>query len=296
MRERDLLKKQRLDIPLLYTFGPYPHSKTLREALRIVRKIFPFRDKRAVSKDHERFYASLGLSPETHTTTADTARAAYLETIEHIRLLFEGNTSGLVQKLTQDMHAHAEKRAFEEAEKIKRQLFALEHIQDIALMHEDDYTLSPKHASKKSVRIEAYDVAHLQGSNPVGVMVVIVDGSIENSQHRVFDIRNGHKGSDVHALEEILVRRLRHTEWAYPTYIVVDGGTAQKRTAERVLKEYNLSIPVISVVKDQRHKPREIRGQAKVIEQYQKWILLANHESHRFALKQHTNKRKKSLA
>jgi excinuclease UvrABC nuclease subunit len=41
---------------------------------------------------------------------------------------------------------------------------------------------------------------------------------------------------------------------------VIDGGVGHKQTAEKVLAHLGLLIPVVSVVKDDRHKPKDILG------------------------------------
>jgi excinuclease ABC subunit C len=88
-----------------------------------------------------------------------------------------------------------------------------------------------------------------------------------------------------------LERRLEHTEWDLPKIIVVDGGKAQKNIMEKVLDDAGVRIPVVSVVKDERHKPKEILGEKSIREMYEKQIILANSESHRFALSFHRKAR-----
>ena len=185
------------------------------------------------------------------------------------------------------MMSYAKELAFEKADIIKRQIYALEHIHDIALM-KHDFEVS---SYINSFRMEAYDIAHLQGSAMVGVMVVYEGSEINSSEHRVFNIQSVNHSNDTQALYETLSRRLRHDEWAYPNIIVVDGGVAQKRVAEKAVREHDLSIPVIAVVKDDKHKARELLGQKKLSEKYHREIVALNNESHRFALLQHSKKR-----
>jgi excinuclease ABC subunit C len=129
----------------------------------------------------------------------------------------------------------------------------------------------------------------------MGVMVVHNGVEMSSQDHRLFTIRSTDTANDTKALSEVLGRRLKHDEWPYPTMIVVDGGTAQKRVMEKVLREHNLSIPVVSVVKDERHKAKAILGQKKLIEQHKETILAINAESHRFALSAHKKKRRRGF-
>lgn len=286
VRERELLKKGKLDFKVKHSFGPFPNGNALRDALKIVRKIFPFRDKKANQKSQARFYQMLGLSPDTAKREAV---RAYQDTVKNIKLLFEGKKSRIVKNLEKSMMSAAQDMRFEEASEIKRQLFALQHIQDISLIKEEDIR------EMTGFRIEAYDVAHMSGKSTVGVMTVVVDGVLDKNEYRKFKIKNDRAGSDTDALRELLERRLAHPEWEMPKLIVVDGGTAQKRLAEHILRETGNSIPVVSVVKDERHHPREIRGQSKITQEHEAAILLANYEAHRFAISYHKNLRRKNL-
>ncbi len=284
VRERELLKKGKLPFKVKKSFGPFPNGMQLREALRIIRKIFPFRDKRSKDSDQERFYKMLGLSPDT---TSLNAKSTYNDVIKNITLFFSGKKNTVVKNMTKQMNIHAKKREFEMAEKIKRQLFALQHIQDVSLIK--DYL---RVGSKGMFRIEAYDAAHLQGDNSVGVMTVFENGEANKNEYRKFKLKNSMKGSDTHALAEMLERRLGHPEWRYPNLIVVDGSIAQKRVTERVLRNVGAVIPVVAVTKDEKHNPKDIKGQKDIVMKYEQDILHVNAEAHRFAIKYHRALRK----
>ena len=77
-----------------------------------------------------------------------------------------------------------------------------------------------------------------------------------------------------------------------PDLVIVDGSTAQRNVALKILKEYNLKIPVSAVVKDDKHKAKMILSADPKLK---KDILLANSEAHRFAIKYHKEKRNKSF-
>jgi excinuclease UvrABC nuclease subunit len=76
----------------------------------------------------------------------------------------------------------------------------------------------------------------------------------------------------------------------------VDGGLPQKNTAETVLKNLGIhDIEVVSVVKDEKHKPKAFLGKKSIIEKYKKELLLANNEAHRFAITYHKLLRGKQM-
>lgn len=269
-----------------YVYGPFPHGTQLKEALKIVRKIFPYRgendaptpsDRKRVS----RLYEELGLAPNL----ADEGKREYARTIRNLDLFFRGKKSELIRVLERDMKRFAKNREFERADEVKRQLYALKHIQDVALIK---VTESP---GKSVARIEAYDVAHLSETNRVGVMTVVEAGEAMRRDYRTFNIKGTNSRGDTGALAEMLERRLGHPEWRMPRLIVVDGAKAQINTAERTLKRFGVGIPVVAVTKNERHRPERIVGDKKLITEYERDILLANHEAHRFAIAFHRKKR-----
>ena len=274
-------------------FGPYPNSSLLREALRIVRKIFPFRDAKAGISHQESFYRSIGLSPDIISLEE---KREYKKTIRHISLFFQGKKSKLVFSLLKEMKEYAKKREFEKADKIKRTLYALTHIQDIALIKAE------KDENREGFRIEAYDIAHMSGKNKVGVMVVSYDGEMDKNEYRKFKISK-ETNDDVGGIREILTRRFTHTEWQQPNLIVIDGGIAQRNTAQEVLNQIfkkedskeTADIHIVSVVKNEKHRPDHFLGDENVILIHKDSILRANSEAHRFAIAYHRNLRKRTF-
>lgn len=263
------------------TFGPYTSGTQLREALKIVRRIFPFLDEK--SKNYMEFYRQINLVPDLNDTKM------YLQNIKNIKLFFQGKKKEIVQNLKKEMKAYSKTREFEKAGEIKRQLFALQHINDIALLKSEKQTLVA------GFRIEAYDIAHMGGKNMAGVMTVVEDGEPNKSEYKKFKIRTQNDANDTGALKEVLERRLAHAEWAYPNLIVMDGGIAQINVAQKVLKSLKLKIPIVSVLKDERHKPKAIMGDEQNAVKYKREIMLANSEAHRFSIAYHKNIRNKNF-
>lgn len=265
-------------------YGPFPHGAILKEALKIVRKIFPFIDKQSSKKDNYQFYRQLGLTPNINN---ENLTNEYNKTIKHIKLFFEGKKKELVKTLEKEMYSYARKHEFENANKIKKTLYALNHIRDVSLLKRDMSDVG------KALRIEAYDVAHLSGTNMVGVMTVIIDGVPEKDEYRKFNIKTMKGANDPGSLKEIFLRRLGHTEWQYPGLIVVDGNEIQLSVVENALADLKIYIPIVAVVKDEKHKASKILGDKNLILSYRDQILLANTEAHRFALAFHRQKRGK---
>ncbi len=266
-------------------FGPFPHGAQLKEALHIIRRIFPYRDEKC--KPHQGrpcFNRQLGLCPGV--CTGEISAAEYRKIVRNIKLLFEGKKGAIIRQLRQEMKATAKAQEFERAGAAKRTIFALEHIHDIALMKRN----LEASAGDAPFRIEAYDVAHLGGSGMVGALTVVRDGEPDRSEYRKFALKTVTGANEPASLREILSRRLNHAEWPTPDLIVVDGNEVQKDAAEKVLAERHRAVPVVAVVKDSRHKARHIIGRSDLVKKHKAAILLANLESHRFAVAYHRKK------
>lgn len=269
-------------------YGPFPHSGELKEALKIIRKIFPFRDEkcRITPKQKPCFNAQLGLCPGP--CAGWISKTEYRKQIRKIKLFFEGKKPELISVLEKEMKLLAKKQEFEQADKLKQKLFALDHIQDIALIKKD----LEKSGAKEGFRIEAYDIAHISGTNVVGVMTVVEDGEVNKSQYRKFKIK-ADKNDDTNNLKEVLERRLNHPEWPMPDLIAVDGGVGQLNAAKEVLNKRGFEIQTVSVVKDERHKARAVLGLFD--KKLEKLVFMANMEAHRFAIGYHRKLRSKGF-
>jgi excinuclease ABC subunit C len=125
-------------------------------------------------------------------------------------------------------------------------------------------------------------------------MTVVDGGEAMKAEYRKFTIRTV-TNDDPGALAEVLERRLAHPEWRYPKLIVVDGGVAQLRRAQAVLRKAGVQIPIVGVVKDERHKPERIIGDQKSAQLFEQDILLVNAEAHRYGIGWHKKRLRRRL-
>ncbi len=278
-------------------YGPYTNSLQLREALKIIRKIFPYRDAKCHVCGSARnknckpcFNRQIGLCPGA--CTGEISKKEYAKTVRHLETFFSGRIDKLVKDLEKEMKVLAKVKRFEEASVVKNKIYALTHIQDVALIKDDSLRADE---GKEVFRIESYDIAHMGGKNMVGVMTVVCDRMLDKSAYRKFKIQGFQNANDPGALREVLSRRLNHPEWPLPSLIVVDGGQAQINVMEEVLASKDLTIPVVSVVKDERHQPKDILGNQELAMRHRKDILLSNSEAHRFAIGYHKKLRRKNF-
>jgi excinuclease ABC subunit C len=278
MRTRDIEKKFPVEMQK-QVFGPFTSGASIKVGLKIIRKIFPFRDRCMPGVGTACFNAQIGLCPGMCANRLTPKE--YAVYVKNLVLFFEGHKGQLEKSLEKQMNAFAKELRFEEAGQIKKTLYAINHIRDIALIKEEVSELS------EGMRIESYDAAHISGTSRVGVCTVVQDGRMAPDEYRKFKLVEG-INNDVAAYAELLARRFKHTEWQLPQIVLVDGGLPQKNTAETVLKNLGLShIDVVSVIKDERHKPKAFLGKKTLIEKHKKELLLANSEAHRFAIAYH---------
>ena len=273
------------------TYGPYPHGGQLQEALKMVRRIFPFRDKCMPEVEKPCFNRQIGLCPGV--CSGEISKDEYAKTVRNLKDLFSGKFKGLKQRLTREMRTAAKHEDFERAGTLRRQVSALEHIRDVSLIKSEHRITAGGPSTSlgtSGTRIEAFDVAHTGGTETVAVMTVVSNGEPVKAAYRKFKIWSA-TNNDVAALKEALSRRLTHPEWPLPRIFVVDGGKAQVRATEKLLKDAGLVIPVVGVVKDEFHRPKGLIGDKRAIQANEKDILLANNEAHRFAITWHRKRR-----
>lgn len=286
VRGRDITEKYQAD-EIKYEFGPFTSGTLFREALKIIRKLFKFYDTKIpigterskMARGKIDFNRQIGLYPNQVEQTE------YLKTIRHLKLFFEGKKQTIVKELEKEMHKCAKNEEFEKASTLKKQVFALKHIEDISLLKNEHKEYGPNN----KFRVEAYDIAHLSGKDMVGVMVVVNNAEPIKSDYRKFKIKSQKQANDPAALKEVLRRRFTHTEWGLPNLLVVDGNIIQINAARAILSEFNLDIPIAAVVKNERHKASSIIADEQILKKYKFDILLANSESHRFAITYHRN-------
>ncbi|MBY0110530.1 UvrB/UvrC motif-containing protein [Patescibacteria group bacterium] len=279
-------------VKLKATHGPFTSGYQLREALRLIRRIFPFYDtERPVGEGNKHIKAKVEFNRQIGHYPSGMDRKEYLRSIRNVSLFLSGRVKTLKATLEKEMRLAAKEERFEDAATIRRQLFSLDHVQDVSLIRED------RDKEVEGPRIEAYDTAHISGTDAIGVMTVVENGLSVKRDYRTFRIR-GYGGKslndDIASLKEILNRRLGHPEWQMPKVIVIDGGKTHKKAAEEVLKEAGVGIPVVAVVKDEKHRPREVMGSLRAgISDAD--AVLANSEAHRFALGRHRLARRRNL-
>jgi excinuclease ABC subunit C len=164
------------------------------------------------------------------------------------------------------------------------------------------------------LRIECYDMSHLQGTDYVGSMVVMEDGLPRPAEYRRFRVKTVDQNDDFASMGEILTRRLtayladrdkpvedRRRRFAYPPQLLlVDGGKGQLGVAVRVLEELGLDgeIPVAALAKQFEEVYLPGQSEPVRIPRTSEALYLLQQirdEAHRFAITYHRKLRGKRM-
>ncbi|MBI2482998.1 GIY-YIG nuclease family protein [Candidatus Uhrbacteria bacterium] len=288
--------------------GPFVSAYVVRQTLRALRKVFPYRCARMpIAESHKPqarpcLYFHMGLCAGTCAgrITPEQYRRRVITPL--IRLL-EGKTTSARRALDPTHRALldevlAHTRVLSVTEKYANDVHELQRVLGLP---------RPPH------RIEGYDISNTQGIEAVGSMVVAIDGEPALSEYRKFKIRSLEgKSNDIGMLTEVLTRRLAHSatkkqqgedeaereEWPMPDLLLIDGGKAQRNAALRVVRRSGLVIPVVSLAKREEEiylpgasGPLRLSRHAPALHLLQR----IRDEAHRFAIGYHRKRRTKRM-
>jgi len=252
-----------------HVFGPYQSYGLLRNALKIIRRIFPY-STCLINSGKPCFDYQIGLCPGACINKI-TAKD-YQKNINNIILLLKGESKKLMERLKKDN---------------PQQASSLSHIQDVALIERSDFNDQEINSKNIIKRLECYDISHLSGKETTGAMVVATNGLIDKSQYRLFKIKQAPANDDLRSLEEMIGRRLNHKEWQYPDIIILDGGKPQVDFIYNFFAQRLINIPLIGISKLQNDKlvySKNTKKSFKDLAEINKPLFLKmREEAHRFA-------------
>lgn len=301
--------------------GPFVDGKALKQSLKILRKIFPYRSCGKMPKRPCLWYhLNYCLGPcllksnaikEIPLASTKLQKFAQKNVQNLIRVVKEGKKE-VLKGLKREMKLAAKKQEFEEAARIRDQIKALERLLEHAKIFEEERDFKKWSEVEKELkaflkkerkieRIEAFDISQIHGQFAVGAMVTFVNGLPEKKLYRRFKIKFTKTPSDVHMLKEVLQRRLKHKEWGVPEIFLIDGGKAQLNVVKE-LKSKNPEFKktmVLALAKkenklfiEDREKPIFLKDLPREI--FNLFLQLRD-EAHRFAISYHKKLREKNL-
>jgi excinuclease ABC subunit C len=241
-------------------YGPYTSAKLLKEALKILRKLFPLRTcNKMPKKKCLQFDIGQCLGP----CEGKVAEERYGAIVKELRLFLEGRRSELLKLLTERMKELSRDEKFEEALEYRNRFEAL------GSMSTDRVKYGPVNEIEelKNVLgikgrldlIEAFDISNIMGDEAVGSMVCFRKGKPDKNEYRKFKIRTVTGMDDYSMMREIVRRRYARSveeNKELPDLIVIDGGRGHLSVALGELKKLKLDyLPVIGIAKPARRSP-----------------------------------------
>lgn len=242
-------------------FGPYLSALSVRQALKLLRRIFPFATRKMLGSKRASLHYHLGLDPglEEGKTSLEDYRANLRKLISYI----EGNRTKIIRELEKEMKLHSKTKNFEAAARTRNQLFALQNLTRQALFSDKEFQdISKDHALNELVdllrlpaaprRIEGYDVSHMSGTDVVASMVVFTNGVTNKGEYRKFKTKIN-KNDDFYNMHETIARRFSERnvkKWGKPDLVLIDGGKGQLDAAIRARDERGYeTIPFVGLAK-----------------------------------------------
>lgn len=242
-------------------YGPYLSIYTIRQALKLLRRVFPFATKKIPGQKRATLHYHLGLDPGLEE--GKTSLEEYRTNLRHLIAYIQGKRTAIIHELERDMKVAAKKAEFEKAAKIRNQLFVLKNLSRHAIFSDKEFLdISKDHALNELIellgiktfpaRIEGYDISHMGGTDVVASMVVFTNGASNKREYRKFKTKIN-KNDDFYNMHETISRRLaerNRKKWGLPSFVLIDGGKGQLEAAIRARDEYGQSkIPFIGLAK-----------------------------------------------
>jgi excinuclease ABC subunit C len=196
-------------------FGPYLSAYTVKRALRVLRKIFPFAIKKHEGNKRATLYYHLGLDPglEQGKTSLEDYRAC----LRQLMAVIQGKRTRILKEIEKEMKAYAKQQNFEMAAKRRNQLVLLQNLGRQVIFSDKEFLdISKDHALTELVdllsmpkypyRIEGYDISHMQGTDVVASMVVFTNGVSNKGEYRKFKTKKD-QNNDFYNMNETIRRR-----------------------------------------------------------------------------------------
>lgn len=217
-----------------------------------------------------------------------------------IKIPKRGDKSDIVEMAKKNADAYLEQVKYKLVKEKQSTIGALEEIKAILSLEE------------LPVRVESYDISNIQGTDPVGSMVVFENGKPLAKDYRRFKIKTIVGPDDYGSMREILTRRFergikersegeKNGRFSkFPDLILMDGGIGQVNIALDVMKKLSLNIPICGMVKDSKHRTRGLVYEGDEIDILRdsnafKLITRIQDEVHRVAITYHRSLRSKAL-
>jgi excinuclease ABC subunit C len=309
-------------------YGPFTSAKSLRNAIRVLQRLFKFRTcSLDIREDEERwrwFRPCLlhNIGQCTAPCNFRVTREDYRKQIRALRLVMEGKKERLIREMEREMAEASAALQFEKAARLRDDVAAL---QNLGLRGEvsrdvqpEVFPIEPKKGlvglrkvlglEKTPRTIEGIDVAHLGGDDMVASLVAFIDGLPFKPGYRRYRIKTVQGIDDFASIREVVSRRFRNAnrarsvsegedEQVFPDILLIDGGKGQLNAALDALNLLGVQPPcLISLAKREEEIYRPGEAEPIRLSRHSAALRLLQYvrdEAHRFAQHYHHILRRK---
>jgi len=325
--------------------GPFTDGSAIKSTLRYLRRIFPYC---TCKQKHNNYCLNyhIGkcagfccLKQQNPSENLKAQSAKYRKDIRAIKDILGGKKESLIKQFEKEMRNLAQEHDFEKAIELQRKIESIKRVfQNAQIIRKSNDNGQILENIKRLLdlpvfpeRIEAFDIANIQGDYAVGAMVVFINGKPDKNEYRKFKIYSrstadlpGRQAGDTGMLKEVISRRFKHPEWRFPDLIVIDGGKGQLNAATSVISSFyppaggpiskqtqsaswrtknQNRIPIIALTKDEKHigvkifiqNRKEAIPLSSLPIQVKNMLLSIDAEAHRFAINYYRLLHKKSV-
>jgi excinuclease ABC subunit C len=300
-------------------YGPFTNAGELRDAVRVLQKIFKFAtctiEMRADDPKRRHFRPCLlhAIRRCTAPCADRVTRERYAADIDMLRMFLQGRRDLVLAGLRAKMKEASKRLEFERAAELRDQAKMLESLSkrtELDYIEGDITPIDPKEGLEALQAalglpapprtIEGVDIAHVQGGESVGSVVNFVDGIPFKSGYRRYRIRTVEGIDDYAMIREVVTRRFRRLDEegrVFPDVLLIDGGLGQLNSARAALAELGVTPPLLlSLAKEEETlfrdgKPVPLEKSSAAL----RLLMYVRDEAHRFAQHYHHLLRRRAL-
>ncbi|MBS3820328.1 MAG: GIY-YIG nuclease family protein [Planctomycetes bacterium] len=251
-------------------YGPFIHAYDLRQALPLMQRVFKFRtcklDLDPGEDDKRRYFRPCILASIKQCTAPCDGRVSredYAEQIKRLKQFLDSKGMVLRRELRAKMEQAAGDLNFERAAEYRDELRALENLQKRGLADEhvqpEVFYVDPAEGLERlgglldleatPRTIEGIDIAHLQGKESCGSLVMFIDGKPFKNGYRRYKIKTVDGNDDFASIREVVWRRYKLAGMnaeIFPEIILIDGGKGQLAAAWSAFEGLEFRPPLLA--------------------------------------------------
>jgi len=301
-------------------YGPFVEAKELRRAMDALQRVFMFRncrqriDPEQAALKRKRPCLLYHIGRCSAPCAGEVSVEEYARQIKDFRRFMKGGRRAVVGRLRKRMHEAAKALQFEKAGRLRDKIHALSRLARALAAADGAEATAPETegAAERLTEIlrlpgpprliEGVDVAVLQGSDAVGVVVTFLEGEPFKDGYRRYRIKRADRRDDVGMIGEVVYRRFRRKreeDAPIPDILLVDGGRGQLSAAQRALERVGLA-PAAVVALAKRREELYVLGRREPVllertDAALKLLQYVRDEAHRFAQHYHKSLRRRRV-